>query len=96
MEKNFDISEFVNVQTMQTVLTDLAERAKKRRKEAGFSQQELAVRSGVSFGSIRRFEKTGEISLSSLLRIGQALDSLNDFNGLFKNPIIISVKDFKV
>lgn len=96
MEKNFDISEFVNVQTAQTVLLELKDRARKRRNEAGFSQQELSVRSGVSYGSIRRFEKTGEIALSSLVKIGQALNCINDFNELFKNPVITNLKDYKL
>ena len=94
-EKRFDIGEFVNVETLQTVLENLAIRVRKRRKESGFSQRELSNRSGVSFASIRRFEALGEISLASLLKIGQALNCLADFNGLFKNPVITSVKDYR-
>ena len=95
MKRRFDISEFVDTETQQTVLENLAARVKDRRKESGYSQRRLSDRSGVSFASIRKFEATGIISLTSLLKIGQALNCLADFNELFKNPVITSVKDFK-
>ncbi|MDR3186425.1 MAG: helix-turn-helix domain-containing protein [Christensenellaceae bacterium] len=95
MKNDFDISAFVNVQTVQSVLAELKEKVKTRRKEASLSQQELSVRSGVSFGSIRRFEKTGEIAFSSLAKIGLALNCLDDFNTLFHNPVITNLRDYK-
>ncbi len=93
MKGKFDISEFVSVQTQQKVLENLVNRFKKRRKESKISQKELATKSGVSYGSIRRFEGSGEISLSSLLKLANALNSLQDFNELFKNKIIKNLKD---
>ena len=88
----FDISDFVDVLTTDRVKVLLVERFKKRRKEAGFSQQELAKRSAVSYGSIRRFESTGEISLSSLLSLADAIGCLEDFNELFKNEVLTNLK----
>jgi len=97
MKKNkFDISEFVNVETEQTVVFELVKRVKLRRKESRFSQKKLADRSGVSYASIRRFENTGDISLASLIKIGEALDCLSDFHELFKNRKITSLKDIKL
>lgn len=61
----------------------IAAKAKTRRKQLGLNQQELAEHSGVSFGSIQRFEQTGLIALESLLKIAYALDCLEEFNGLF-------------
>lgn len=69
MRRRFDIGDFVNVTTKQSVKDDLVNRFKNRRAEFGISQKELSKRSGVSYGSIRRFESTGDISLSSLLKI---------------------------
>ena len=66
MRKIMDIGEFVNVLTPEKVNKNLIERFKKRRKETKLSQKKLAEISGVSYGSIRRFESTGEISLKSL------------------------------
>lgn len=95
MRRRFDIGDFVNVTTKQSVKDDLVNRFKKRRAEFGISQKELSKRSGVSYGSIRRFESTGDISLSSLLKISDVIGCLEDFNYLFKNPIIKSLKDMK-
>ena len=61
----------------------LAQRVRQRRKEGKISQVVLGERSGVSIGSIKRFELTGEISLSSLLRIAAVLGYENDFSELF-------------
>ena len=94
MKSNFDISVFVNAETEQSVLAELVKRERQRRKDLRLSQKEMAVRSGVSYASIRRFEATGEISLSSLLKIGSVMDCLSDFNGLFKNKIITNLKDY--
>jgi hypothetical protein len=44
----------------------------------------MAARSGVSLGSIKRFEGTGEISLTSLLRIAAVLRYETDFDRLFE------------
>lgn len=52
------------------------------RKEKNWTQQELAHRSGVSYGSIKRFERFGKISYESLLKISEALDRLSDFETL--------------
>lgn len=95
MRRRFDIGDFVNVTTKQSVKDDLVNRFKKRRAEFGISQKELSKRSGVSYGSIRRFESTGDISLSSLLKISDAIGCLEDFNELFKNPIVKNLKDMK-
>lgn len=94
MEKKFDIADFVKVQTVQSVTEQLVEREKQRRKKMHLSQRELANKSGVSYASIRRFENIGEISLNSLLKIANALDCLEDFNSVFKMPIVKSLKDY--
>ncbi len=67
------------------LLLEIAEKHKLLRKHAGYSQSELAERSGVSLGSIKRFEQTGLISLESLLQLAAVLDRLADFDAVF-NP----------
>ena len=62
----------------------LAKRVRARRREAKISQSELAKRSGVSLGSVKRFEGLGEISLASLLRIAAVLGYETDFEKLFE------------
>jgi len=62
----------------------LSRRVRLRRREAKISQSELARRCGVSLGSIKRFEHTGEISLAGLLRIAAVLGYESDFDRLFE------------
>ena len=73
MKKRFDISDFVNVQTIQSTLVSLTDRVKERRKELKLSQKLLAQKSGVSYASLRRFESTGDIAFVSLLKIARKL-----------------------
>ena len=96
MENKFDISAFVNALTEEKVTKDLVDRVKERRKELKISQKELSTRTLVSYGSIRRFENSGQISLTSLIRIANALNCLSDFNLLFKTKQITNLKDYKV
>jgi transcriptional regulator with XRE-family HTH domain len=62
----------------------LAQRVRTRRREAKLSQSALAEKSGVSLGSIKRFEGSGEISLVHLLRIAAVLGYTADFDRLFE------------
>lgn len=96
MENKFDIANFVETQTIQSVTEQLVEREKLRRKKMKLSQRDLANKSGVSYASIRRFESIGEISFNSLLKIANALDCLEDFNSVFKMPVVKSLKDYDV
>ena len=95
MKNKFDISDFVDYLTEEKVIENLVNRVRARRKELKISQKDLAFKSGVSYGSIRRFETTGEISLKSLIRIAKVLNSLEDFNELFVHTQITNLKDIK-
>lgn len=66
-----------------SIKNKIRNRVRNKRKTLKLSQEELANRSGVSFGSVKRFENTGEISLTSLLKIAVVLESEEDFNSLF-------------
>lgn len=66
------------------IMRELSDKATALRKQKGYSQAELARRSGVSLGSLRRFEQTGQISLENLLLISQLLDRLTDFEEVLK------------
>ena len=62
------------------VMQELADKTAVLRKQQGYSQAELARRSGVSLGSLRRFEQTGQIALEKLLMVLHILDRLTDFD----------------
>lgn len=62
---------------------EIARKEKERRREKGFTQEEMARRADLSLSSLRRFEQTGEISFAALIRIGSVLDDEKAFLGLF-------------
>ncbi|MDR3315496.1 MAG: helix-turn-helix transcriptional regulator [Coriobacteriales bacterium] len=80
-------------QTPSEIAQELALNLRKRRKEHKFSQQELAKRSGVSLGSLKRFENQHEISLTSLIKIAIALDCEDDFATLFTRKHYRSIQE---
>lgn len=71
----------------------IAANVRKRRKERKLSMQDLAEKSGVSYGSVKRFESSGEISLLSLLKIATVLDCADGFEALFTEPEIRSIQE---
>lgn len=72
----------VNLKTPQEVQTELATRFKNRRLAINLTQEGLATRAGMSWGSLKRFERTGLIALNSLLKIAHVLGCLGDFDRL--------------
>jgi transcriptional regulator with XRE-family HTH domain len=66
-----------------TIMHSIAKRVKERRLEKNLTQKDLASRSDLSFGTYRRFETTGEISLRGLVMIAMTLEMTNDFDVLF-------------
>lgn len=79
--------------TWKEINIEIAVNEKKLRKRKKISQSELALRSGVSLGSIKRFEQTGEISLQSLTKIAIALESESEMEGLFKEVPFSSIQE---
>ena len=76
-------NKFLNQKTPKEIAKSLAEKIKQQRKKLKISQENLAQKSGVSLGSIKRFETKCEISLSSLIKIAIALDLDGDFEKIF-------------
>jgi transcriptional regulator with XRE-family HTH domain len=70
----------IELKTPQDVRQELASRFKARRLSKNLTQEGLAKRSGVSWGSLKRFESTGLIALESLLKVALVLDCLVDFD----------------
>lgn len=63
----------------------IASRVRAIRLSKGINMKEITERSGVSYSSYRRFERTGEISFVSLLAVAQILGLDLELNSLFKN-----------
>lgn len=81
------------VKTTSDIQIIIAYNFKKRRKEHKQTQKELSTNSGVSFGSIKRFEQVGEISLKSLIKLSQALDYEMELLNLFSSPYYSNIED---
>ena len=79
--------------TNDEIMYDLALRVRKVRKRRSITQQQLSYMSGVSYGSIKRFETSGEISLYSLVRITRALDIIDEIDNLFTHVEYKSIEE---
>ena len=80
-------------ETPEEINLALALRIKNIRKRRKISQEELAKLSGVSFGSIKRFELTGQISLISLTRIAVSLNLQDEIKDLFTQVPYLSIEE---
>jgi transcriptional regulator with XRE-family HTH domain len=72
----------VYLKTVQEVQAGVAGWFKARRLAMNLTQRELAARSGVTFSSLKRFEREGLVALDSLLNLALVLNCLDDFEKL--------------
>lgn len=72
---------------------NVAKRVRNIRRRKRISQKELSERSGVSYGSIKRFEGTGNISFISLTRLAVALDAADDIRNMFTDVPYASIEE---
>ena len=70
-------------ETAEEIDMKLAGRIRGIRKRRSISQKKLSEMSGVSYGSIKRFETTGQISLLSLTKLAFALNEVDEIRDLF-------------
>lgn len=69
--------------TPQEMRQKIAQKARAKRLSLNWSQKTLSERSGVSYGVLKKFEHTGQISLQSLLQLAVVMGSMKDFYALF-------------
>ena len=74
----------ISLMSPYDISIQIAKLAQAKRLSFNLSQHSLSERSGVSFGVIKQFERTGKISLESLLKIALLLGCLEEFTLLFK------------
>ena len=79
--------------TWTEINNNIAQKIERLRKRKKITQKQLAARSGVSLGSLKRFEQSGEISLQSLTKIAIALDVENELEDLFNNVPFASIEE---
>jgi len=71
----------------------IAEKVKKRRLELNLTQEGLSSRADINLSTFRKFERTGEISLKSLVKIAFVLNSEDDLIQLFSQIQYNSIDD---
>ena len=86
-------NQFLNQKTPNEIAKSLVDKIKERRKKLKISQEGLAQKSGVSLGSIKRFETKYEISLQSFIKIAIALDLDSDLDNLFITKTYTSIDE---
>ena len=86
---NFDFTEVTPVE----INMGIAKRVRALRKRRKISQAKMSELSGVSLGSLKRFESTGEISLLSLTKIAIALDVQSELKGLFADVPFLTIEE---
>ena len=80
-------------ETAEELDLKLAQRVRNIRKRRSISQEKLASMSGVSYGSVKRFESTGQISLLSLTKIAMSLDIADELRNIFSQVPYRDIKE---
>lgn len=84
---------FFEKKTPLDIAKIISANVRKRRKELKLSQEDLSKKSGVSLGSVKRFENSHQISLISLIKIAFAIDCSDELSGLFSRKRYASIGD---
>ena len=82
-----------NKKTPKEIDKVIAGRIRSIRRRRKISQKRLSEKSGVSLGSVKRFESSGDISLISLTKIAFALELENELERLFENVPFLSIEE---
>ena len=86
-------SNFLSQKTPHEIDNIIAQRMRGIRKRQKLSQEKLSEKSGVSLGSVKRFERSGEISLISLTKIAIALSCEDGLISLFAEQPFLSIQE---
>ncbi len=80
-------------ETPDDIALKLAQKMKSIRKRRKITQKQMAARSNVSYATLRKFEKTGQISLESFVKLTMELGLTNELNDLFSTPVYNSIEE---
>lgn len=84
---------FLKQKTPVEINALISSRLREIRKKRGLSQVKLSEKSGVSLGSVKRFESSGEISLLSMTKIAIALECDEELQELFTHSQPTSIEE---
>lgn len=80
-------------ETPEEINLALARRLSRIRKRRKLTQEQLSEKSNVSYGSIKRFETSGQISLLSLTKLCVALGCEDEIKRLFTSVTYDSIEE---
>ena len=80
-------------QTPKEIQMQIAQNIRAIRKRRKISQKALSEKSGVSLGSVKRFETSGEISLHALIKIAIVLEIDDKLIHLFEDVPLLSIEE---
>lgn len=82
------------------ILTQLAEKVRKKRLRLNMTQKEVAELAGVHFNTISKFEQGNDITLMSLIQILRAVEELESLGNIMsettESPVDLFRKQGKV
>jgi len=94
MKPYLELSDIFGEKSLDERKMELASRFKAYRKRSGLTQLQLSDRSGVPYGTVKRFERTGSISLDSLWLLTEALGCDDQLDNLF-GELPLTVDDLR-
>lgn len=80
-------------ETAEEINLNLAKRIRNIRRRRKISQEHISELSGVSLGSVKRFESTGNISLLSLTKLSMALGLEEEIRDIFTGVPYQSIEE---
>lgn len=83
------------LRTPTDVASDLASRVRALRLARNWKRDTLAARAGVSAASLKRFERTGKVSLEALLKLCDALERLDELDRILQPAAVRSMKELE-
>lgn len=78
------VNDFIEDFNVFKILEGIALRLKQRRLDLNLTQKLLAKKSGVSLGTLKRFENKHEISLKSLAKLAICLSEAESLKQIFR------------
>ena len=85
----------LSIKSPYELASELGQRLKALRLQKGWTQANLAERSGINVHTLKRFEHTGQISLERLLCLAFVLGIMNEFDALMLKKMPLTIKELK-
>ena len=80
----------------EEIALHIAKRMTAARLQKTWTREELARRSNVNVHTLKRFERTGQISLARLIALCDALEMIDELTRAFKPRQRVNVDDWQV